>query len=720
MKKYTFLAAFFLLCTLLAACGKKDSTEESTWQGIAPGTDDLTAITERTEYYDVTVKAEELFDLGLWEKNRPNLTAESTALIRGKKGYLLVGMQFFMGEPVQLWAELSLTNADIYLYRNDGTRELLQGVTSSYTRTSSTISNYKWYLSREKDLYCYHSVTYVEENRAENVVVKFLPTGEPLYCSMLDPDFFIHDFRQMDDGRIYLLLQDKSKDSLWFLAELDPATGELLADSRIELPYTFSVNLGAAGDSPAVTGQSLSDPGDKIMKVDTADGSLSPVLYFTGTSYGWHEGVLWTFHDLQVLEDGSIELLWADHNGKNCLWESLRMEKVEKTPIIVRGIDNNEWLADRIAMFNRENSTCHVILETCGDGNDGEDFSRLTNIQLGSGKGPDILLADLDLDFTELMEKGVLEDLFPYMEASGVREEDYFPLVFAAWRQGEHIYSVNYLLDALGGQIDEEVLGSRETPDIGTLADALLAWEGDGIYRSGYDSGAVLKQFLLGTETLWGMVDWENGCCDFNTPLFGKLLEAARRYGDDGRSAMKSRIAYDLDLASFFWFDGQAEQEAEKKVTYGVLFDDGCYPASSSEQTLTVNANSPNKEGAWKFISYLIGKECQGKEFLFHRPPVQREVFKEWLSAMIERWGIKHYVNGVPVLSAYYGTDVSEEKQAEYIKAIEEARPLPTRTAPILTIILDEAEAYFDGYKSAEEVSKTINNRVQLYLDERK
>ncbi len=49
---------------------------------------------------------------------------------------------------------------------------------------------------------------------------------------------------------------------------------------------------------------------------------------------------------------------------------------------------------------------------------------------------------------------------------------------------------------------------------------------------------------------------------------------------------------------------------------------------------------------------------------------------------------------------------------------IEEARPLPVRTKFILEVILIEAQDYFDGYKSTNEVINLINNRVQLYLDE--
>jgi len=703
---------------LLAGCGKKERWE-GTWQGIAPGTDDLTAVTERTEYYDVTVESEELFDLGLWEKNPQDKTPEN-AMFGGCPGYLLIGTQFYHGEPVQLWAELSSKGTDIYLYRKDGTRELLlDNMPSTYTRSGAR--GFQWYLGRDGDFYCYNMAYPATggEYKSEGTIVKILSTGEIQYTSTLD-DFVIQDLCQTGDNRIFLLLKEWQMNR-YFLAKLDPASGTVSDDFRMELPYEFDVNLGTAGTSPAVTGQNRGVQDRQIVKADTAVEGLSPVLYFAGTSYGWHDSM--TLQDLQVLEDGRAELLWTGRDGHDCLWEGLKMEKVEKVPIVVRGIKTDDWLGIKTSSFNAENSTYHVVLESCGSGNDGDEFSRLTSVQVGSGKGPDILCGDIGLDYIAgMLEKGALEDLAPYMKASGIREEDYFPLAFSGWRTDEKIYGVNYRMKLSGSQIDEEVLGGRGTPDIVKLTDALLTWEGNGIYMEGYGPGAVLEALLQGTDSLWGMVDWEDGWCDFSTPLFGRLLEAARRYGDDGRSTAGSAVIKSTDFDSLFWFDGRAEREADGRSICGVLFDDGCHAAFSSDHILAVNANSPNKEGAWEFISYLISEKCQSKDSdnLMVLPPVHRKAFDTWQQKVIENYALVHYVNGIERYPAYYGTDLSEEKKAEYLRAIEEAKPLPIRTAPILKIILDEAEAYFDGYKSVDEISRVINNRVQLYLDERK
>lgn len=63
--------------------------------------------------------------------------------------------------------------------------------------------------------------------------------------------------------------------------------------------------------------------------------------------------------------------------------------------------------------------------------------------------------------------------------------------------------------------------------------------------------------------------------------------------------------------------------------------------------------------------------------------------------------------------------DMTEKRIAEYLEALENVRPLPYRTAPILDIVYTEAADYFSGSKSVQEVSRVIRSKVQLYLDEK-
>ena len=67
-----------------------------------------------------------------------------------------------------------------------------------------------------------------------------------------------------------------------------------------------------------------------------------------------------------------------------------------------------------------------------------------------------------------------------------------------------------------------------------------------------------------------------------------------------------------------------------------------------------------------------------------------------------------------------YETAPITEKQAEvFCYLLEHAYPYKYKTA-ISEIVYAELPAYFCGEKSAEEVAKILDNRIQLYLDEQK
>ena len=713
MKKLIIMLSNFLFLAFLTACGGKAEQEEP-WIGITPGAD-LTAVTERTEYYDLAVETEELFDLGLWEKNPEEYY--STHIERlGITVYNLLGMQFAEGKPAQVWSEVSPDGVNIYLYRTDGSRELLASGLSD-NDCAFVDARYDAFVDQDKNCYCYrHTFEKIDgEYMYVNTIMKILPTSEISYQNTLELGFRLDDICQTEDGRIYLLLVNyQTRKEV--LEELDPDTGQLIPESRMEWDFISdgASNLGSAGIYPARASIQGMD------SIDTETKTTSPILYADGTSYGLRYE--WNIQDFQVLEDGTIEVLWTYQRGHSYTMDRMRMEKVEKTPVVVRAVfEDDFWLSEKVALFNQKSRDYHVVLESCGYGNDVEDYARLTSVQVGAGKGPDILCGSELLQgyLSGMMEKGALEELNLYMEASGIREEDYFPLAFSAWRQGEKIYSVTPKMDIYYEEMDAEVLGSAEPPDIETLADALLAREGNAVYRQGLTSEGLLNTFLQGSESLWGMVDWKAGSCDFNTPLFEKLLEAARRYGYDDRRTLEQEITHRIDVTSYFHFSSPAEQKEEGLVSVGTLFDDGCHVVSYPLYAMAINSNSPHKEGAWEFIEFLLGEEVQYREELYLLP-VHRESFDKWLEW--ELWWLteSRFENGRGYIPVYHGENTSAEKVNAYKKAIEDARPLPIQTAPILKIIQEEAEDYFNGSKNAEEVSRVINNRVQLYLDERK
>ena len=718
MKKIRSFTALFLSCLLLAGCGGQKDNTEGTWRGIQAGMDDLSAITERTEYYDIVIEQEPLFQ---WEQKGKILPTSITKAV-------FVCMQFYQEEPVQLWAEPSHTTWDIYLYKPDGSRKLLQPeIGSPY--------NHYGYLDQEGNLYWWENSTMQKHSDGTTEIIntslkKYSPSGELLFEKQYGYGYDFSTIRQTADGRIYLIVRNKEwgGEGSRRLAELDPETGLITEHTAVKMVTEATDNqyLGVWGDKLAtLKAQVIS--GNQVTAIDMTDGTEACILSLKGTSYIPPEG--FTIQDLRILEDESVEILWSSVNDNQSLRERLWMAKVERTPIVLRARNTEGWLTAQVNSFNRQSETYHVVVEDCGLGNDVEDFARLTSIQLASGKGPDIIYSSLMKDYMPgLMEKGALEDLRPYMERSGIREEDYFSFTFGTWKNGDGIYGVSPASPVLAGYcMDSAFLGSTQEPDIESLIDALLSSQEKDVFLKGYDSQELLELFLAGTDTLWGMVDWEKRSCDFSGKLFAQILEAAKRYGDREDAGEVSYLAKQRSFVDIFGFDDAAEREKEGKVICGTLFDDGCHVAVTSYSALAVNVNSPHKEGAWEFISFLLGETAQSAS---SGVPASRSAFGSWVEKQkarvaggnaIHELRAKKLPDGSTVITGeniYTEADITDEIIAEFRETLEDARPYPLRTVPILDIIRDEAADYFSGSKSAGEAARLVTNRVQTYLDE--
>ena len=64
-----------------------------------------------------------------------------------------------------------------------------------------------------------------------------------------------------------------------------------------------------------------------------------------------------------------------------------------------------------------------------------------------------------------------------------------------------------------------------------------------------------------------------------------------------------------------------------------------------------------------------------------------------------------------------YHTTTKEEVD-QVLALFDVAKPAASQNSEIMTIISEEAEAFFKGQKSAAEVAAIIQSRAQIYVDE--
>lgn len=266
-------------------------------------------------------------------------------------------------------------------------------------------------------------------------------------------------------------------------------------------------------------------------------------------------------------------------------------------------------------------------------------------------------------------------------------------------------------------------------------------------------SGA--EEAIARTESQWlfwylvghsGLIDWESGKSDFNSSKAVECLEFSKEYGtpveeltDVSWEAVLEaygNVIHGKTLADTGYIMGLIQQggdrlEAEfqgKEVYIGYPVDD--YPAQYGNElgcsTLVVNQACEYPEGAVAFIRYLLDTEMQKEcakwdQYLgsIYSFPVDREALEyvfqytrdhreEVLPSIVYEDTEYEYENGVP----------GEEALEKIYHALMGAKPEIHNVEPVQNIIFEEASAYFNGDKTAEEVCGNIQNRVQLYLDE--
>lgn len=787
MKKRKYICLTLLLCGLLfhfAGCGGQEAPQESGEMGEVSAETKELVINAGTSGRDIYSETEELF---LYEAKAGEMECE------------LLNMQYYEGEPVQLWlvsadqegipvrykettvvttgeaivaADKLTEKLQLYLFREDGTRELLiediladdhhtpyssaggLNISDCNLRREDFYLYSGWYVDRDKACYCWWNTAGPKErNNGEYTFMKIEPSGEVAYDVLLEDGVRVDRMFRLPDNRMLIILKDENRNETR-IAEFDPNTGVLGGvDVALacpwqpggKMPCNYMSYFGADGEGNLYLMTSHGTESG-IYRVDLSDGSVSEAVSFTGTTYTIGSSTMedspiemqrnYKMGDLLVLPDGSARVLWSRRTIMRDYYnlpsvvgveETLRPVSADRPAVTIRAESFTAWMKQQAARFNRSNTRWQAVLEEYASSNavDLGEYARLTSVQIATGKGPDMLFGSfMDSYVPGMLEKGVLLELSGPLREAGVRMEEYLPLAFDVWRMGDSVYGITAEpLTPLIYTIDSRVLGGGAgEPDTASLIRALQAWEEDSALLGKNDSSENLRRFLQGSEDLWGMLDWEKGTCDFGGELFEGMLEVSKRYGYE-ENLKKPNLMRTTQLNNIY-----AYMSREGRTVCGILYDDGSHGTVTGARALMVNAVSDAREGALEFLSFLLGENVQ-KVADLSSFPVRREQLKECVRLQVERTAggaeVKvdvSYIDGGEMVKDerfYKAEDVTEDRIREYLDALENVKAAPARNRPIIDIICEEAEYYFNGDKPIREVVKVIESKVGLYLMER-
>ena len=229
-------------------------------------------------------------------------------------------------------------------------------------------------------------------------------------------------------------------------------------------------------------------------------------------------------------------------------------------------------------------------------------------------------------------------------------------------------------------------------------------------------------------------MDFEKGVCSFDGQKFRELMErikatqnihAVPRGQWNSVKDSDAILFMETRLIDFFALEKKAAEYGEELIFLGYPSEAGSLVGEAwPEGSLAIAANSKEKEGAWEFLKYYI--------LNYHRPygvPAEKYRFEEqWKSIQTPKY--EEDVSGqkveAPISHFFYQNQMepiyalSEERANHIYEAVKSARPFTAEEQTILNIVYEESSGYFYGQKTLEETVDIIQNRCQLFLDEKR
>ena len=223
-------------------------------------------------------------------------------------------------------------------------------------------------------------------------------------------------------------------------------------------------------------------------------------------------------------------------------------------------------------------------------------------------------------------------------------------------------------------------------------------------------------------------VDWENGTCSFNQEAFKQLLELAAEYPsseefdweNDYVSNPKMLRNHDALLESCYI--GQITDWKTEEQIFGCPVTFIGYPSSSFNGIVAniaggicISSASANKDACWQFIESGIMNLSADSGF-YGDFSIRKDIFDEQAAKEMKNGEYMYSWDDVEIkVEAVTGEDVDAVKAL-----IDQIGGICNydQDVALMNIITEEAEGYFTGQKSLEDVTNIIQSRANIYINE--
>lgn len=445
--------------------------------------------------------------------------------------------------------------------------------------------------------------------------------------------------------------------------------------------------------------------------------------------------------------DGTFYVITNDYSKDEDRYELLRLVRKNRSEVTAKKelTLGAVWVDDSVKRavidFNKTSEEYHISVKEYAH-DDYESGMIQFQADLTSGNGPDIIDFS-NLNYSLYANKGVFEDLYPYMEKSGIAKSEFLPNVLTAYEVDGKLYGmpVSFGISTIIGKQSE--LGDIKGWTLSEMLDFMESKKPEEIFS--YNSQQNMLYALV-YGNINEFIDWETGECSFNGPDFIRVLEYAAQlpeefdYNDEEEGEatkirkntlylMRTSVSSVTEMQMYNGMFG----ETVTYVGYPNADRVGNRIAPVGSGSLAISSKSKNKDAAWSFVQTLLSEEYQKSlcnswgsngfpvresalDYLFEQsmtPEYDTDENGEQVERPKTTWG--------------YGNDFEITIYAAKQEEIDQIRSLIDSAIgrwendtdeDLNNIISEETEPFFKGQKSAEEAANVIQNRIQVYVNE--
>lgn len=376
-------------------------------------------------------------------------------------------------------------------------------------------------------------------------------------------------------------------------------------------------------------------------------------------------------------------------------------------------------LQEAAATYTRTHPGVTVVFKT-GEFEARENTWNRMTMEIAAGRGSDILVVyrnQLDsildsgmlTDMTSLIPEEVLDQIYPGVLEAGYVDGKLYSLVTSA--RTCTLFADRDVWKESGWTLDDVI------PMLNGTGREFIA------STNGCSGDEILQKLLLYDLEHSKFLDLQAGTCNFNSAEFQELLTLCKEM--DNR--LPNATSYSID-------DGKEMGDliSGKALAYegvSMSFKDYCRIRDLlGDDYFTVGYPAESGSGSYWRWSYSLAVNCNSENLdvvqdillmLLEQSNVKRDAYLD--GKIIEDWtGTKYYTLNYDINNWFYplkedGTTYVEE----YMAYLDSCVPFPLEADYIRTIIVEEAAPFFSGDKDVKTVCEIIQNRAQLYLDER-